>query len=64
MINSGSLLVQMDLTVNGGIRGTTMDDRWLTEYWVALESCADDCIVDFNEHIVLVDSKDEPTILL
>lgn len=64
MINSGSLLVQMDLTVNGGIRGTTMDDRWLTEYWVALESCADVCIVDFNEHIVLVVSKDEPTILL
>lgn len=57
-------MVEMDLTVNGGIKSTTMDDRWLTEHWVALESCADVCIVDFNEHIVSMDSEDELTILL
>lgn len=56
-------MVEMDLTVNGGIKSTTMDDRWLTEYWVALESCADVCIVDFNERIVLMDSEDELTML-
>lgn len=57
-------MVEMDLTVNGGIKRTTMDDRWLTEYWVALESCADVCIVDFNECIVLMDPEDELTMLL
>ena len=57
-------MVEMNLTVNGGIKSTTMDDRWLTEYWVALESCADVCIVDFNECIVLMDSEDELTMLL
>lgn len=46
-------MVEMNLTVNGGIKGTTMDDRWVTEHWVALESFADICIVHFNECIVL-----------
>lgn len=46
-------MVEMNLTVNGGIKGTTMDDRWVTEHWVALESFADICIVLFNECIVL-----------
>lgn len=56
--------MQTDLTVNGGIKSTTMGDRWLTEFCVALESCAGVCIADFNEHIVLMDSEDELTILL
>lgn len=64
LINSGSPMVEMNRNVNGGIKGTTMDDRWLTEHWVALESCPDVRIVDFNECIVLTDSKDELTILL
>lgn len=46
-------MVEMNLTVSGGIKGTTMDDRWVTEHWVALESFADICIVHFNECIVL-----------
>lgn len=41
--------------------------QWMTDDWqisVALESCGGVCIVDFNEHIVLMDSEDELTILL
>ena len=53
-------MVEMDLTVNAGIKSATMDDRWPTEHWVALESCADVCIVHFNERIVLMDSMNWP----
>lgn len=31
---------------------------------MALESCADVCVVDFNEHIVSLESRDVLTILL
>lgn len=31
-------MVEMNRNVNGGIKGTTMDDRWLTEHWVALKA--------------------------
>lgn len=54
-------MVEMDLTVNGGIKSRTMDDRWLTEWlWKAVLMFG---IVDFNECIVLIDYEDELTIL-